>query len=308
LIHSRQDISRQVYVDPIRREEFKRQIEEQGAVRGFEHEVFRKDGSRFWISVNAHVVQDAQGAIQYYEGTAQDITERKAAEEKLKASSEQLRALSARIHSAKEEEGTRIAREIHDELGAALTSLRWDLESFDKVISESEDQSQLHVLREKIEAMLRLTDTTISSVRRISSELRPSILDDLGLVEAIEWQAEQFQARTGIICRCDCSLENLDLSREQSTAVFRIFQEALTNILRHAQATSVDITMKAETGEFVLAIIDNGRGITENERSGSQSLGLLGMQERAHLIGGKVNVNEVEEKGTVITVRVPTSG
>ena len=117
-----------------------------------------------------------------------------------------------------------------------------------------------------------------------------------------------FQARTGIICRCDCSLENLDLSQERSTAVFRIFQEALTNILRHAEATTVDTTMKAQTGEFVLAIIDNGRGITENEISGLQSLGLLGMQERAHLIGGKINVTGVEGKGTVITVQIPISG
>jgi signal transduction histidine kinase len=156
--------------------------------------------------------------------------------------------------------------------------------------------------------MIRLTDTTIGAVRRISAELRPSVLDDLGLVAAIEWQSEQFQARTGIICRCDCSLENLDLSREQSTAVFRILQEALTNILRHAQATSVDITTKAEAGEFVLAIIDNGRGISENEKSGSQSLGLLGMQERAHLIGGKINITGVEGEGTVITVRVPIPG
>jgi PAS domain S-box-containing protein len=308
LIHSRQDISLQLYVDPTRREDFKRLLEEQGAVRGFEHEVFRKDGSKLWISVNARAVQDEQGAIQYYEGTAQDITERKAAEEKLKASSEQLRALSARIHSAKEEEGTRIAREIHDELGTALTSLRWDLESVDKVISESGDLSELHLLRERIEAMLRLTETTISSVRRISSELRPSVLDDLGLVEAIEWQAEQFQARTGIICRCDYSLENLDLGRERSTAVFRILQEALTNILRHAQATSVDITMEVEADEFVLTVMDNGRGITENEKSGLQSLGLLGMRERAHLIGGKMDITGVEGKGTVVTVRVPSFG
>ena len=308
LIHNRQDISRQVYVDPTRREEFKRQVEEQGAVRGFEHEVYRKDGSRLWISVNARAVKDAQGAIQYYEGTAQDITERKAAEEQLKASSEQLRALSASLQSAREEEGARIGREIHDELGAALTSLRWDLESVDKAISQAGDQSQFQLLRERIESMIRLTDTTIGAVRRISAELRPSVLDDLGLVAAIEWQAEQFQVRTGIICRCDCSLENLDLSREQSTAVFRILQEALTNILRHAQATSVDITTKAEAGEFVLAIIDNGRGISENEKSGSQSLGLLGMQERAHLIGGKINITGVEGEGTVITVRVPIPG
>jgi PAS domain S-box-containing protein len=308
LIHSCQDISQQVYVDPTRREEFKRQLEEQGAVRGFEHEVFRKDGSRLWISVNARTVRDEQGAIHYYEGTAQDITDRKAAEEKLKASSEQLRALSASLQAAREEEGARIAREIHDELGAALTSLRWDLESVDKVISESGDQPQLQALRERIEAMLRLTETTISNVRRISAELRPGILDDLGLVEAIEWQTGQFQARTGITCRCDCSLENLDLGREQSTAVFRIFQEALTNILRHAQATSVDITTKVEAGEFVLKIIDNGRGITENEKSGAQSLGLLGMKERARLAGGKINVTRVEGEGTVITVRIPLSG
>jgi signal transduction histidine kinase len=241
-------------------------------------------------------------------GAAQDVTERMQAEERLRETTEQLRARSARIHSAKEEEGTRIAREIHDELGAALTSLRWDLESFDKIISESGDQSQLKVLRERIESMLRLTETTIGSVRRISSELRPSVLDDLGLVEAIEWQAQQFQSRTGIICRWDCSLENFDLSQEQSTAIFRIFQEALTNILRHAQATSVDIMMKAEAGEFVLAIIDNGRGITENEKSGSQSLGLLGMQERAHLIGGKISFTGVEGEGTVITIRVPIPG
>jgi signal transduction histidine kinase len=202
----------------------------------------------------------------------------------------------------------RIGREIHDELGAALTSLRWDLESVDKAISQAGDQLQLQLLRERIESMIRLTDTTIGAVRRISSELRPIVLDDLGLVAAIEWQAEQFQARTGIIVHCDFSLENLDLSREQSTAIFRIFQEALTNILRHAQATSVDITTKAEAGEFVLAIIDNGRGISENEKSGSQSLGLLGTQERAHLIGGKINITGVEGEGTVITVRVPIPG
>jgi PAS domain S-box-containing protein len=238
----------------------------------------------------------------------QDITERKLAEQKLRATTEQLRALSARLQSAREEEGTRIAREIHDELGAALTSLKWDLESFDKVISESGDQAQLHVLRERIEAMLRLTETTISTVRRISSELRPSVLDDLGLVEAIEWRAQQFQARTGIICRCDCSLDDLNFSREQSTAVFHILQEALTNILRHAQATRVDIKMKAEAGEFVLTISDDGKGITEDEKSRSESLGLLGMQERAHLIGGKINIAGVEGKGTVVSVRVPNSG
>jgi PAS domain S-box-containing protein len=278
---------------------------------------FVKTATGEWVDFrtrtrDGRVIDTSWARVRLSDGTTigigQDITQRKRAEEQIRATSEQLRALSASLQAAREEEGTRIAREIHDELGAALTSLRWDLESFDKVISESGDRSKLQVLRERIAAMLRLTETTISTVRRISSELRPSVLDDLGLAAAIEWQVQQFQARTGIICRCDCSLENIDLSREQSTAVFRIFQEALTNILRHAQATTVDTTMKAEAGEFVLEIIDNGRGITENEKSGLQSLGLLGMQERAHLIGGKINVTGVEGKGTVITVQIPISG
>jgi PAS domain S-box-containing protein len=260
---------------------------------------------------DGRVIDAACAVVHLSDGTrvaiAKDITERKEAEEKLKATSEQLRALSASLQAAREGEGTRIARELHDELGGALTSLKWDLESFAKVISESPDQSQLQLLREKIKAMLRLTDITIDAVRRISSELRPSVLDDLGLTEAIEWQAGQFQARTGIICHCECSVENVDLNKEQSTAVFRIFQEALTNILRHAQATRVDIAMKEKTGEFVLTVNDNGRGITDDDKSRPGSLGLLGMRERAHMIGGEIDITGIGGQGTVVTVRVPIS-
>lgn len=226
----------------------------------------------------------------------------------LKATSEQLRALSASLEAAREEEGTRIAREIHDELGAALSSLRWDLEDVDEAISTSGERSQVEELRKKIAAMMRLTDTTVNTVRRIASELRPIALDALGLSEAIEMQAQQFQERTGISVQCDCTLENVDLSQEQSTAAFRILQEALTNILRHAQATTVNIQMKKEDGEFILMIRDNGRGITDEEKSGQRTLGLLGMRERAHLIGGKIDINGLAGKGTVVTVRIPISG
>jgi two-component system sensor histidine kinase/response regulator len=307
LIRSRQDIPLQVYVDPTRREEFKHRLEAQGAVRGFEHEVFRKDGSKIWISVNARAVREDQGAIQYYEGTAQDITERKAAEENLKATSEQLRALTAKLSSAREEESIRIGREIHDELGSMLASLKWDLEEIQKTLSTPVDQSQLAAVREKLSALMKLDDTAINAVRRIASELRPSVLDDLGLGAAIEWQGQQFQWRTGIVCVCDCSLENVELTEGQTTTIFRIFQEALTNILRHAQATRVDITLKKEDDELVLTIRDNGRGITTDEKSDSQSLGLLGMRERVNLIGGTIHITGVEGKGTVITVRVPIS-
>jgi signal transduction histidine kinase len=153
--------------------------------------------------------------------------------------------------------------------------------------------------------MVGLTDTTINVVRRIASELRPSILDDLGLLEAIEWQTQQFQARTGIQCRCDCSLQSIPLGDQQSTAVFRIVQEALTNILRHAQATGVVVAMKEDDAMFILTVADNGRGITPAEMVSRDSLGLLGMQERAHLIGGCVDIVGLKGTGTTLHVRVP---
>ena len=159
--------------------------------------------------------------------------DRRWGEAQLKISNEKLRALSASLLSAREAEGTRIAREIHDELGSTLTGLRWELESFDDLISSAPgEKSPPGELREKVAGMLRLTDTTISSVRRIASELRPSVLDDLGLMEAIEWETQRFQTRTGVVCSCVFPPEEISLGQDQTTAVFRILQEALTNILR----------------------------------------------------------------------------
>jgi len=258
---------------------------------------------------DGRVIDAACAVVHLSDGTrvaiAQDITERKRAEERIRATSEQLRALSAKLQSAKEEEDIRIAREIHDEMGSTLTSLRWDLERFDKIISEAEEWSQLQALRPKIADMMKLTESTISTMRRIASELRPSILDDLGLPEALEWQAQQFQTRTGIVCRCDCSLENLEFDPDKSTAIFRIFQEALTNILSHAEATMVDVVARSDDGEFVLTISDNGKGITEDEKTSRLSLGILGMRERAHLIGGKLEISGTKGRGTILTVRIP---
>ena len=153
-----------------------------------------------------------------------------------------------------------------------------------------------------------MIDATLIAVLRISSELRPTILDDLGLLEAVEWLAQQFEARTGIVCQMDSFVEIIDLSREKATAVFRIIQEALTNVLRHAHATRVNITIAEEDGEIVFEIRDNGRGITEDEKAGSRSLGLIGMRERAHLVGGRIEITGVGERGTVLTLRVPIHG
>jgi PAS domain S-box-containing protein len=283
-----------------------RKLVEEGET-SYESEVITKDGRRLAVEVNSHLIFE-NGAAVAVQGTARDITERKAAEAKLKATSEQLRALSARLQSAREEEGTRIAREIHDELGSVLTSLKWDLEGIDRHFSTPIGPTELAALREKLHALMARTDLAISAIRRIASELRPSVLDDLGLVAAIEWQAQQFQLRTGIVCYCDCSLEKVELTEAQSTAVFRILQEALTNVLRHAQATRVDIKISKENDVLVLSVSDNGKGIPESETSDQQSLGILGMRERAHLIAGEIDIKGVEGKGTVVIVRVPISG
>jgi len=179
------------------------------------------------------------------------------------------------------------------------------LEEIEKTYAIAGTQGSLSALRVKVATMTNRIDDTINTVRRVSSELRPRILDDLGLVATIEWQAQQFQARTGIICQFDALVENGDLSQDRATAIFRILQEALTNILRHAQATRVNILIEEEEGEYVLEMRDNGRGITEEERTGSRSLGLLGMRERAQLIGGTIDITGLAGKGTVLTVRVP---
>jgi signal transduction histidine kinase len=183
--------------------------------------------------------------------------------------------------------------------------LKWDLEGIDEVVSSAPQISQSEGLREKIWAMIALTDTTVETVTRIAADLRPRALDDLGLIEAIQSHARQFQARSGILVECDWVLNSVELDREQSTAVFRIFQETLTNILRHAEATRVDVIMKQEEDRLVLTISDDGKGITEAEKAAPQSLGLLGMRERVRLIGGELHIEGTEGQGTVITVWVP---
>jgi PAS domain S-box-containing protein len=274
---------------------------------GYENEMRlrRADGEYRWFLVRTEPLRDAQGNVVKWYGTSTDITDRKRAEEQLRITSAQLRALSARLSSAREEEGTRIARELHDQLGSALTSLKWDLEGVSKRCSERVSQTDYAVLHDRLEEMMSLVDDILGNVRRISSELRPSILDDLGLIATIEWQARQFESRSGIICKVDVLVDNLQLSREQSTAVFRILQEALTNILRHAHATRVNILVDVDDGELILEVRDNGRGITDAQNTGSRSLGLIGMRERAHLLGGRMEITGTAGNGTLLILRVP---
>jgi PAS domain S-box-containing protein len=263
----------------------------------------RKDGSQLVVSMLRVPVSLPVGGVVTY-AIYRDITERKRLDRALRATTEQLRALSARLTFVREEEGARIARELHDELGSALTSLKWDLESVDKILYHTDNQAYPSTFREKITGMMGLIETTIATVKRIASELRPTLLDDLGLAAAIEWQAQQFEGRTGIVCKVDSLVENTNLSLEQATAFFRVFQEALTNILRHSRATRVNIMIEEEGGEFILEVKDNGRGITKDEIGRTESLGLIGMQERVHLAGGSIEITGVPGKGTTVIVRV----
>lgn len=268
--------------------------------------IIRSDGEVLTIHSRGAVECDDRGNPSRMYGTTQDVTEMVRAEERLRSMNEKLQALSARLESAREEESIHIARELHDELGGTLTGLQWDLQSVSQRLKNIDMGAgdRAHV-QGKIEGMGQLIDSSLETVRRISSELRPLILDDLGLKAAVEWRAGQFQAQTGITAVCHSQTEAEDLGRSQALAVYRILQEALTNVLRHAQATRVDLFMFSNDVELILEIRDNGRGISEEENNIAGSLGLLGMHERAQLVGGELSITGTAGKGTTVTVRVP---
>ncbi len=258
----------------------------------------RKDGSELPVEVSLSSWETDRGEV--YHGIIHDITERKQAEEGLRSFHEQLRALAARLQSVREEEGTRIARAIHDELSPALTVLMMDLSQLASGLTT--DQKPLVG---KIEIMSNLVETTIQSVRKIAGELRPGVLDDLGLVAAIEWQAQEFQTRTGIRCEAILPVGDIALDSARSTAIFRISQEILTNVARHSRASRVNISLREEAGNVILEAQDNGKGIAESEIASSKSLGLLGIRERALLFGGELKISGNPGKGTTATVRIP---
>jgi signal transduction histidine kinase len=251
------------------------------------------DGTHKFILNSAIPLRDPDGRITGAIIVNQDITERKRAEE-------QLRALAGHVEFIREEERTTIAREIHDELGQMLTGLKLDLSWLSGRVAAHDKMSQ-----EKTRGMLSLIDETIRSVRRIATSLRPGILDDLGLEPAIEWQVQDFAARTGIRCDFTTGLRCPLQDTRQSTALFRILQEALTNVARHAHATLVTIFLKGDTDWVDLCVEDNGRGITHDEVAKRTSLGLLGMRERVRLLGGEFNIAGQVGEGTTIAVRIP---
>jgi len=232
-----------------------------------------------------------------------DISARKRAEAELRRSREELRALSAKMEIAREEERARIAREIHDELGQRLTVLIMDLSVIAKKIP-----NDLKPLKEKTNLMVEEVDSLIKTVRRISTEMRPSILDDLGLVPAIEWLCKDFLGQHRIRFRLDLKTKAIDIGRNRNIGVFRIVQEALTNVVRHAKASLIEIRLKENPDNYILNIRDNGRGITKTEIISPNSFGLGVMRERARLLGGEIKISGTPGRGTVLVLKIPKAG
>jgi signal transduction histidine kinase/FixJ family two-component response regulator len=234
-----------------------------------------------------------------------DITEHKRAEAEVQASREQMRALARHLQAVREEERTLIAREIHDELGGALTGLKIDVSLLTRAVLKIENETVRTSLLAGMDSMIKFTDATIQTVRRIAMELRPGVLDDLGLVAALEWQLKDFEKRNGIRCEFFPPVEDISLDADLSTALFRIFQEALTNVARHAAATEVRVRLRADADSSTLEMEDNGKGIKKEKILSSKSLGLLGMRERAQIFGGRITVTGTPGIGTKVTVEIP---
>ena len=263
-------------------------------------EKVRRDGTKIPCIITATPFRGPDGNLIGIVEDFKDISDRKRSESELMESRGKLRNLAAHLQVIREEERERIAHEIHDELGQALTALKMDVHWIRRKLPEAEGS-----LVEKTITMSTLLDTTVHSVKRIISELRPRLLDDFGLSAAIEWQTEEFVKRTGIQCDIELEPEDIILDEARSVAIFRIFQETLTNIIRHADATRVRVSLKKNAHAVAMRVSDNGNGISKKRLSGPQSFGLIGMQERAHSFGGNLVITGDRGEGTTVVVTIP---
>jgi PAS domain S-box-containing protein len=261
----------------------------------------RIDGTPVRIEGHYLCAYDERGRIIGHMGIQRDVTDRHRSAEEIARSREELRALAARLETIREEERTRIARELHDELGQALTGLKLDLAWMERSLTR-----QTHPeLAERCAGLVGRLDEVMISVRRIITELRPSVLDQLGLPDAIEWQAHDFAARTGLALDLHIDYSYSTPPDAVASAVFRILQEALNNVAKHAKASRVRVALRTEADSLSLDVADDGRGITHDELRGSHSLGLLGLRERAITLGGTVTVSGDPATGTNVALKLP---
>ena len=260
----------------------------------------KKDGTIIYVDIVTHDINH-KGQMRRLV-LANNITERHAAEEKLKESYEAIRTLTGYLQNVREQERLNISREIHDELGQLLTVLKMDVSWLNKKIG-----GENSMVKEKLSEILNLVDTTVRSIRRIASELRPTLLDDLGLYAAMEWHLEEFERRSGIRRELVIPENELALSDSLKIGIFRIFQESLTNVARHSEAKNVNVSLLQKDNQLILTIRDNGIGFEEGPMATKKTLGLLGMKERSMMMGGVYNITSARGAGTTVTVIIPLS-
>jgi two-component system, NarL family, sensor histidine kinase UhpB len=266
----------------------------------------RADGTYAHVLDRGYVLRNEESRAVRAVGALIDLTEQKRAEVEIAAAYERLRDLTVRMEHTKEEERKRIARELHDEFAQMLTGLKLDLAALGKQVAKGVATSKPELI-EKLQSMAALVGDSIHLVRKVASSLRPSILDDLGLVPALQWQAREFEARAGIPCETALSqnLSQRELDPDRSTALFRIAQELLTNVMRHAHASRVRLALREESDGLLLEVSDDGCGIAEREYVNPTTLGLRGLQERVALFGGTLHIVGDPEKGTSVWAWIP---
>ena len=257
--------------------------------------IVQKNGKIKHLMEHAEFILNLKGNLEKTVGTVIDMTD-------LHEHQEELRMLSSHIQQVQEEERGRIAREIHDALGQRLTSITMDIEFLKSKLGQDIPEE----ITDRLIALTNLTEETIKLTRKISQELRPSILDDLGLISAIDWLKEQYNQRTDIHFTLDMPKEDIEVKDEHATAIFRITQEALTNIIRHAEAKNVKIQVKFSNSNISLKVCDDGKGIKKNNKPAKEkTFGVFGMQERAAMLGGEMKIVSQPNKGTTINLSLP---
>lgn len=290
-------------IHPDDRERLDRCLDEaiaRGTACGLEFRVLRPDGSERFVRMRGEILQDDQGKGRTVVGTLLDFTEHRRNELSLERSRETLRKLAAHLQTVREEQRAEIAREIHDEMGQGLTAMKIGLVRLRSRLDGSEPK-----VSDLLGSLLGSLDATMTAVQRIMAELRPSVLDDLGLAAAIEWLARQFTERTGIACNLDLPEAGPDLSQDARTALFRILQESLNNVARHAGAARVRVTLRHGDDSTRLLVEDDGKGISPQEIESPRSFGLLGMRERAAVFGGTLSIRGEAGVGTRVRVTIP---
>jgi len=275
-----------------------KQCFQQGFIRGLEITYRDPRGHTTPVEIDATVVKGMEGPRIF--SLVRDITQRQATELALKASRRQLQNLSEHLQIILENEKKEISRRIHDDLGQQLTALKMDVFWLNQRLSPDQP-----ALSEKIKSMTRLIDGTIHTIQKISRELRPPLLEHLGLTATLEWQLKDFQNRTGLKGSLIISPRQLTLDQEDSTLIFRLVQELLTNIIRHAEAQAVKITLKKMENQVKLIVADNGLGITPDRINDPRSLGLIGLRERVYARGGTIQIRGIPHRGTKIAVEIP---